>query len=75
MARLTSQARRKLPKSDFVFPKERAYPIPDKSHARNALARVAQHGSPAMKKKVRREVEQDFPSIDVKGKALKKKTK
>lgn len=38
-ATLTSQARKNLPESAFVFPKERRYPIHDVAHARNALAR------------------------------------
>lgn len=39
LATLTSAARDALPASAFVFPKKRAYPIHDKSHAANALAR------------------------------------
>lgn len=50
------------PKS-FVFPKDKRYPIPDVAHGRNALARVAQHGTPAEKAKVRRKVKAKFPSI------------
>lgn len=41
MAKLTSKQRNKLPAHEFAGP-ERSYPIPDKSHARNALARVSQ---------------------------------
>ncbi len=49
---LNAAERRALPDSDFVFPgkgegpkgKQRgAYPIPDKKHARNALAMAAAH--------------------------------
>lgn len=40
-----------------------SYPIPDKAHARNALARVSQHGSPAEKAKVRAAVHKKFPDI------------
>jgi len=47
--KLTYKQRKKLSPKDFVFPKERKYPIPDKAHARNALARVAQHGTPRAK--------------------------
>jgi len=46
MARLTSQQRKNLPRKAFAVPGKRAYPINDASHARNALARVAQHGTP-----------------------------
>lgn len=61
--RLSYKARKRLSKGDFVFPKERRYPIPDKSHARNALARVAQHGTPAEKARVRAAVRKKFPKI------------
>ena len=39
------------------------YPIPDIEHARNALARVAQHGTAAEQKKVRAAVEKKYPSL------------
>lgn len=38
-ATLTSKKRKSLPSSSFVFPKDRRYPIHDRSHAANALAR------------------------------------
>ena len=72
MGKLSYQARKKLPKKSFVFPKRKskknpagkgAYPIPDIAHARNALARVAQHGTPAEKAAVRRKVYAKFPSL------------
>lgn len=63
MAKLTSKKRKSLKKSTFAIPSRRAYPIPDKAHARNALARVAQHGTPAEKKAVRAKVRKKFPSI------------
>jgi hypothetical protein len=62
---LTTKKRKELSSSDFVFPKERRYPIPDISHARNALARVAQYGTPEEKRKVRSAVRSRFPSIEV----------
>ena len=40
-----------------------AYPINDEAHAINALARVAQHGTPEEKKKVRAAVARKFPDI------------
>lgn len=61
---LTTKARNQLPAGDFVFPKERRYPIHDRAHARNALARVAQNGSPAEQKAVRSAVRSKFPDID-----------
>ena len=42
MAKLTTKQRKKLPSSDFALPKERKYPIQDKSHAANAKARAQQ---------------------------------
>lgn len=42
MSKLTTKQRKKLPKSAFGEPGKKKYPMPDKSHARNALARVSQ---------------------------------
>jgi hypothetical protein len=67
MAKLTSKARGKLKSSSFAVPSKKpgsgSYPIPDASHARNALARVSQHGSPSEKAKVRAAVHRKYPSI------------
>jgi hypothetical protein len=62
MAKLTSKARNALPKKDFALPGGR-YPIEDASHARNALARVSQHGSSEEKARVRAKVHSKFPGI------------
>lgn len=68
-----------MSKKEFVFPSKKnkenpagsgGYPIPDESHARNALSRVAQHGSPAEKARVRARVHAKYPGI---GKSSKKK--
>lgn len=42
MAKLTAKRRDKLPKAEFGEPGERKYPMPDKSHARNAKARASE---------------------------------
>jgi hypothetical protein len=42
MAELSTDARKKLPKSKFAEPEKRKYPIEDKAHARNAKARASQ---------------------------------
>ncbi len=42
MAELTTRKRNAEPKSDFGLPDEKKYPMPDKSHARNAKARASQ---------------------------------
>lgn len=69
MAKLNMAARKRLPSKDFALPGKGkgasgkgsgSYPIPDKSHARNALARSA--GKPVAAA-VRRKVEAKFPGI------------
>jgi hypothetical protein len=67
MAVLTAKARKKIKPSNFALPGRR-YPIHDASHARNALTRVAQHGSPSEKKKVKAAVRRKYPGIKVNGK-------
>jgi hypothetical protein len=42
MAKLKSSTRNRLPASSFGEPKERKYPMPDRSHAANAKARATQ---------------------------------
>ena len=60
---LTAKKRDALSKKQFVFPKKGEYPINDKAHARNALARVSQFGSSSQKAKVRAKVRAKYPSI------------
>ena len=69
---LTAHERQSMPRSDFALPGKGegpkgagagSYPIPDASHARNALARVAQHGTPAEQAAVRRKVHEKYPAI------------
>ena len=60
---LSTKQRKKLSKKEFALPGKRKYPIPDKAHARNALARVAQHGTSAEQKQVKAAVKRRFPSI------------
>ncbi len=42
MAKLTTKQRKKIPKGEFGLPGEKKYPMPDKSHARNAKARASE---------------------------------
>lgn len=42
MAKLDAAERHALPKKDFGLPGKEAYPMPDASHAKNALARASQ---------------------------------
>lgn len=63
MSKLSTSRRKHLPKNDFAEPGERKYPINDPSHARNALARVSQHGTPEEKRRVRAAVHRKYPKI------------
>ena len=42
MGVLSEKKRDSIPDSKFGLPEERKYPMPDKSHARNAKARASQ---------------------------------
>jgi hypothetical protein len=72
MAELNAKKRQALKSSQFALPGKGegkggkgagSYPIPDRSHAANALARVAQHGSSSEKAAVRAKVKAKFPGI------------
>lgn len=57
VAKLTTKARKKIPKKEFGLPGEKKYPMPDKAHAANAKARATQMEekgklSPAAKSKI-----------------------
>ena len=80
MSKLTYKHREDMPKKEFALPKEKdkgkgGYPIEDKAHARNALARVSRFGSPSEKEEVREKVHKKYPSIDDKKKKVAKKMK
>lgn len=73
MADLSSSKRAKLPTSKFAI-KSKAktaeakkesgnYPIDTKNRARNALSRVAQHGTSSEKATVRAAVKKKYPDI------------
>lgn len=62
MSELTSRARNALPDSAFALPGRR-YPIQDLAHARAALSRVAQFGSPSEKVAVRAAVYRRYPAL------------
>ena len=42
MGKLTTEARKRLSAKDFGEPGKRAYPMPDKGHARDAKARASE---------------------------------
>ena len=60
---LTANERAHISKKNFAEPGQKKYPIEDMNHARNALARVSQNGSPAEKEKVRAAVDRKYPSL------------
>jgi len=75
MAQLTSKKRNALPDSAFVYPPTAnapgRYPIHDRAHAQNALARVSQFGTPEEKAKVRAAVCRKYPDLPSCGKGGK----
>lgn len=76
---MSQARRESLPAKAFAVPEKKAkklgvaseikgeakgkYPIPDAKHARNALARVAQHGTPGEKAAVEKKVHDRYPGI------------
>lgn len=70
--KLTTSARKSLPKSSFAVPSKApgsgSYPIQDKSHAQNALARSA---GKSVEGQVKAAVKRKFPSMGLAG-AIKK---
>ena len=63
MAKLDAIARNRLKTAQFALPGKRAYPIEDKAHARNALARGAQNASPAELAEIRMKVAKKYPGM------------
>ena len=63
VAKLTTKKRKSLPKDEFAIPEERKYPVNDRSHAANALARVSASGTPSEKKRVRAKVKKKYPDM------------
>jgi hypothetical protein len=59
---LTTKSRNKIKDENFALPGRR-YPIENASHARNALARVSQHGTPEEQATVRAAVHRKYPNI------------
>lgn len=59
---LDAEARKHIAPHNFALPGGR-YPIHDAAHARNALARVAQHGSPEEQATVKRKVHAKYPDM------------
>ena len=64
MSKLTAAQRKRIPSKDFAVPSKApasgSYPIPDESHARNALARAS---GKSVEAKVRAKVHAKYPSM------------
>lgn len=70
LATLSAAKRKALKTSSFAVPKGKgskpekdSYPVNDLAHAKNALARVAQNGTPAEKRMVIAAVRRKFPNL------------
>jgi len=76
VARLKMKQRKALASSSFAIPSKApgsgSYPIPDRTHAANALSRVAQHGSSAEKAQVRAKVRAKYPDMGKRKRAAKR---
>lgn len=62
MAKLTAKKRNAISSKNFAGP-DRSYPIEDRSHAENALARVGQFGTGELKARVRAKVHKKYPGL------------
>ena len=61
--KLTENDRKHISKKNFAEPGKRKYPVEDRKHAANALARVSQFGSASEKAEVRRKVHSKYPDM------------
>lgn len=74
MAKLKKGQRRKIPASAFAYPATRKYPIHDRSHARNALARAASSKTGGTYAHVAAAVNRRYPGMAKKRSASAKRT-
>ena len=65
MAKLKAKQRKNLPKTAFAYPSQRKYPIHDRAHARNALARAAQKKTMGSYAHVAAAVRRRYPDMAV----------
>ncbi|MEX3929753.1 hypothetical protein AB4Y36_38080 [Paraburkholderia sp. BR10936] len=61
---ITAKGRARIAPENFALPGKR-YPVNTPARARNALARIAQHGTPAEQRKVQNKVARRYPGIEV----------
>lgn len=62
--RNTNAGRAEMSDADFAIPERKMYRIDDAAHARDALARVVQDGTPADIARVRAAVAKRYPGIE-----------
>jgi len=60
--KLTTAKRNRMRSSSFALPEQRAYPINDKAHARNALARL-HNATPAEQKRIKAAIDKRYPGL------------
>jgi hypothetical protein len=60
--KLSARARKALAPKQFALPGGK-YPIPDESHARNALSRASANATPGEQATIKAKVASKFPSI------------
>jgi hypothetical protein len=63
MGKLDAKERSAIPSKEFAVPGERKFPIENRSHAQNALARASQSGVPEIKAKVSAAVRRKYPDM------------
>jgi hypothetical protein len=63
MAQLQAGQRQQIKGKNFAIPGKEKYPIHDVAHARNALVRVRQFGSPSEKSRVYSAVTKKYPAL------------
>jgi len=60
---LTARGRGQVKEKNFALPEQKKYPIHDLAHARNALTRVSQYGTPGQQATVRAAVYKKYPAL------------
>lgn len=63
MAKLSAKRRKRLPKSSFVYPGQRKYPIHDKPHAKAALRMGARRDTYGSISTIKAKVYKRYPSL------------
>jgi hypothetical protein len=66
--------RSKMKSSSFAVPSRRAYPVTSVKQARNAIARVQQHGSASDKRAVYSKVRSKYPALAARSSVIPTRT-